>query len=56
MDLPIPRELTAEEQIIKSNFEGLMEAKIENCLSDAHDQERWARQLFRFCAKRLYGD
>ncbi len=48
MNLPIPRYLTSEEQLVKKHFEACIEAKIENYRSDAYDRGRWARRLFRF--------
>lgn len=49
-DLPIARQLTLEEQIIKRHYNDCIEAHIntETYCADAYNQGRWVRRLFRF--------
>lgn len=49
-NLPIPRKLTLQEEIIKQHFEDCLEASIdiEIYRADAYDKGHWARRLFDY--------
>lgn len=47
-DMLVPSELTAEQQLVKNQFDSYMEARVSNYTADAYNRGRWTRRLAKF--------
>lgn len=47
-DMLIPSDLSAEQQLVKNQFDVCMEAKVSNYTADAYHRGRWTRRLAKF--------